>query len=916
MQSVRPIRTLCVELILGYHSAHDSIIHPKAVGKSARTQGRISRATFDASFNAMSTSPPLPIPFTPLVGRTVEVIEIDDLLRQPAVRLVTITGPGGVGKTRLALHVANGLRDEFPDGIWLVRLEAIREVELVLATIAQAVGIADTSSSDLADLLAGWLGPGAHLFVIDNFEQVAEASPVLVYLLERCPGLKLLVTSRMSLDIYGEREYPLGPLPMPVSIDGASISDLLGYSAIKLFVDRAAEVKPSFALTTANAADVFAICQRLDGLALAIELAAARIKVLTPPALLERLANSLRVLTSGARNLPERQQTMRGAIAWSYELLKPEDQLIFRLLSVFSGGFTLEALEAVMAHLAADPKSEIDATECDADLLLERISDLVDQSLVRRTDSDEDMPRFDLFQTIQEYAADQLEEHGESHAVKVAHAEYLVALGERAEPELVGPDQTRWFDLLEAEHDNIRAALAFAIQAREVHLAQRIPAPLWRFWWIRGHWTEGRRWLKQILDMSGPEMNRAYAYCLRAAAALAEDQGDYDECMPLYQRALDASRLLGDRSLEGYVVSAIANTWHDRGSYDEALRLHNEALALFEEVGDRRGIASCYNNIATVSFYRRDYPTAEQGYKQAQELLTEIGDYRGAGMALGNLGAVLFSQGRYEPARDAHEQSIAAMRRIGDETGVANELSNLGNTYQALGDFDKALELNKQALEIHTRLGAQRNASFARAALGAIMRDQGDLPAATDWFVEALQTFAACGDISSSANVLGSLAEMAHSFGDSERGARLFGAAQAQLDSIGTARGPEELEDYERILGVVRDALSAEAFAAEWAKGESLTLALAVADASEVQRLARSRPGSARDEEIAAATGLNTRDLEVLRLFVAGRSNQEIADALDRSLQSATSHVGRLYTRIGVDSRAGVTAFAFKHGLV
>jgi predicted ATPase/transcriptional regulator with XRE-family HTH domain len=549
-------------------------------------------ATAGAGPAARSVPRRLPIPATPLVGRERQVAAACALLRKSGARLVTLTGPGGIGKTRLALAVAAALAAEFADGVAWVELAPLDDPALVANAIARALGVTEHGERPLPELLAQAVAERHVLLVVDKCEHVLPAMPLLGKLLAAGPRLSVLATSRSRLRLRGEHDLPVEPLAVPEP-DGAKappLAGLAGVAAVRLFVERAAEVRPGFVLTPDTAPAVAAICRRLEGLPLALELAAARVKVLAPEALLTRLAPRLPLLTGGARDAPARQQTMHDAIAWSHDLLNEREQALFRRLAVFAGGFTLEAAESVMAvgEAPADTQHAASGT-------LDLISALVDQSLLRlgepRAYDAIGDDRFTMLETVREYALERLACAGETAAVQHTHADFYLALAERADPELTGPGQAVWLERLEAEHNNLRAALAWVIAAEEAESALRLAAALGRFWRMHGHPREGLTWLERALTLSDNLPTATRAKALEGAGRLVHDQDDPDRAVALYQEALAMWQALGDLQGQARLLDDLGNIAHDRGDFTRAVTLHEQALALAQQAGDRRGAA-------------------------------------------------------------------------------------------------------------------------------------------------------------------------------------------------------------------------------------------------------------------------------------------------------------------------------------
>jgi predicted ATPase/class 3 adenylate cyclase len=516
----------------------------------------------------------LPLQPTALVGREKEVSEVCDLMRGHEIRLLTLSGPGGTGKTRLALQVAADLLDDFPDGTFFVPLATLTEAELFLSAVAETLGVRETGDQTLYESLKDYLRERRLLLVLDNFEQVIGAAPAVTELLVVAPGLKVLATSRAPLGLYGEHEFPVPPLTLPDLKSPPPLERLTQYEAVRLFVDRARAVKPDFSITNESAPAVAEICVRLDGLPLAIELAAARIKMLPPKAMLQRLSSRLKLLTGGARDLPERQRTLRGAIEWSYALLDEGEQVLFARLAVFSGGRTLEAVDAI-----CDAQGDLPVDT------FEGVSSLLDKSLLRQEEGPGGEPRFVMLETVHEFAREKLQKSAEAGEIKRTHAQYFLTLAEEAYPQLKGANQLEWLDRLEAEHDNMRAALSWALERKEVEVAIRLGGALWLFWFVRGYHSEGRRWLQEALAIEERISPGSRAMALAGVGWLAAHQGDLDRAQEVCEEGL---QLLANEASEAKRCLLVFLGWvaREREDYRWATQLFEESLALSQQMSD------------------------------------------------------------------------------------------------------------------------------------------------------------------------------------------------------------------------------------------------------------------------------------------------------------------------------------------
>ncbi len=649
----------------------------------------------------------LPVPRTAFIGRESEAADLRQLLSRSDVRLVTLTGPGGIGKTRLVLQVAGELADQFPGGVCFVGLSAIGDRGLIASAIAQAVGARETGNTSPQENLMQCLGVLSQpmLLVLDNFEHLVAAAPLVAQMLTTGPKLKVVVTSQAPLHIYGEREFPVPPLALPDPKSIPPLEILCRLPAIALFVERAQAVKHQFALTMDNAPAVAAICSRLDGLPLAIELAAARVKLLSPLAMLTRLESRLNLLTGGARDLPTRQQTLRNTVEWSYGLLNGAEQTLFRRLSVFSGSSTLEAIEAV-----CDTKGDLGLD------VLDGMASLVDKSLAQRVEEADKETRFMMLSTIREYALERLTESNDESATRRAHAAYYLVLAEEGAEEMAG--QPEWLDRFDVEHENFRLAIDHLIKTGDADWGMRLGAALFRFWETREHLTEGRKAIATLLALNGAASRpKLRARLLFAGAVLAGAQGDYDSARSLFEESLETCVKLNDNRGIAVALNALAVNARESGELAAASQLFEECVSMWKELGDPINIARALSNLASVMKLQGDYTRASLLYDECLTTFRQIGDGAGAAWTLNYLGDVAREKADSVAARSFCEQSLAEFRRLRDSWGIATALSDLASLSCDQGNNAEARRLYGESIKLFQELGHKRGIARALECL-------------------------------------------------------------------------------------------------------------------------------------------------------------------------------------------------------
>jgi predicted ATPase/DNA-binding CsgD family transcriptional regulator len=895
-----------------------------------RKHARLSQ-TFALPFSAepeKGNKQNLPVQGTPLIGREQEVAVICSLLRRTEVHLLTLTGTGGIGKTRLSLQVATELLGDFTDGVYFVPLAPIRDPELVMPAIAQTLGIKETGGQAPLNLLKVFLLDKHLLLLLDNFEQILPVAPRLSDLLAVCPRLKILVTSRAPLHLSGEHEFLVPPLAVPSLKQLPTVETLSQYAAVALFLQRARMLMPDFQMTPTDARFIAEICVRLDGLPLAIELAAARSKLLSPQALLSRLEHRLSVLTVGEQDAPLRQQTLRNTLSWSYDLLDKDEQWLFRHLAVFVGGCQFSAVEALC--------SELDGH---ATPILDRVTSLVDKNLLQVSTQDGDEPRLMMLETVREYGLECLVTAGELERTQEAHAATYFSFMMQADAALLGVEretwpmwrnreQEQWLDWQEQEYGNLRAALDVLVERNEPEITLQFAVGLANLWFFRGYASsEGPRIMGRVLSAGGASrvMSKAKGWALYLAGWLAFYQSDERQALVSLEASERLFRGLGYTRGAAACLTVLGNIEHHRGNNDVGDAKLAESLALYREIGDRVGIAYALLTQGILVFFRGEFARSHTLCEESLVLSKEMGHTWLIATNLHYLGWVLFLQGAYVGARRLSQESVALFKELGHAGFAVEAQIVLANEESALGDEMAAQALLEEALAQGRTMESQDDIARALCGLGRLALRRGDLVHARALYEEAVMILKQEAEIPDRvqwvlASCLEGIAEIALAQGQAAWAVRLFARAAA-LRTSDTYQNTIGIEQslYERLLSEAKAQLGEETFAALWLEGRNMTTEQVLAE----QGLEVTPPGTFPAAPFRISTPstlpparLTKREFEVLRLVAKGLTNAQIAQSLVISLTTVNSYLSSIYSKLGVSSRLGAMRYVIDRHLL
>ncbi len=852
-------------------------------------------------------SPALPVPLTPLIGREQEAASVAALLRRQETRLVTLCGTAGIGKTRLAIQVAADLLEDFADGVAFVSLAPIRDSTQVLATIAHTLGLHD-QGVEPGDSLRALLRNKHLLLVLDNFEHVMAAASALVDLLSASPHLKLLVTSREVLHLRAEQQFAVPPLALPDLTHLPDSDGIAQYPAVKLFIERAQAVQHDFQITPTNAPLLAEICTRLDGLPLALELAAARVRLLPPPALLARLNRRFEVLSGGGHDLPERQRTLRATLAWSYELLSARERRLFRRLSVFVDGCTLSAAEALCRALDGAETSLFDA-----------ITSLLDKSLMHQFEEEGPEPRLLLLETIREYAWERLAADEEMEGVRQAHAAYYLALAEEAEPHLYGAEQNLWQRLLLREQGNLHAALQWLTAeqtAKKKEMALRLASALARFWEVQHRLQEGRTFLERALEGSEETVAPAVrAKALSTTVFVALNQGDTGRAETLGEQSLALYRQLDDRESMAVALLRLGVIARTKGNLATARSLLEEALALFREMNHTNTRWALFH-LGLLEERQGSYARARASFEESLALFRQVGDKKGMVNTLYWLAWTCLSQSETTTAARLLEEGCQLAREIGYSVGLADCLRALCEVALSQDDLAAAHRCAEESLGVLREIGARDDqVASSLIRLARVQARQGNVTAARACYEESLARAMKGGFKEELASGLEGLACVMAAQGACAWAAHLWAAATTVRDAIGVPMSPLERADDERARAAARLRLGEKAWSLAWKEGRAMTPELALATQAGIPASMQVAAPPLRSSP-AFPDGLTAREVEVLRSVSQGLTDVQVADQLVISPRTVQGHLRSIYNKINVSSRGAATRYAVEHKLV
>src|SRR5665811_1588160 len=814
--------------------------------------------------NGLSSTPDLPQPLTSFVGRAAHLKTIVHLLRQPDVRLVTLAGPAGVGKTRLALAAASTLARDFSDGVHFVPCATLRESKQVPAAIAETLSIQTVGRDSIESRVITYSRDRSMLLVLDNLEHVLPV-PLITRMLTACPHVRILATSRTVLHLSGEHEYVVPPMDVPDSARDLPVDELASIESVVLLTHRARQIDPDFAVTPENSVDLAMICARLDGLPLAIELAAARMKVFPPAALLDRLSDRLSLLTGGPSDQPLHQRTIRATIDWSHDLLSPREQRMFRRLAVFSGGITMQAAAAICRDDNDDAFTDVEA--------LDELTLLVDKSLVQQEPESGDGPSFFLLETVRHYAMERLCASGEDHTVRERHATHYLDFAERTTELLKGPEQVIWLNRIEANQPNIRLALETLRQTEDFERYARLCCALFRFWLIRGMLAEGRAWLDAALAPAWqarlPDDLRSMVFTYSGWLAL--DQGDADHAESCGDRGLEIATRISHDSAIALACGLLAFVDIRQGFVSRAVERLDRSLLHYRAAGDNYHVAGALNNLALIALGAGDLERAASMFEKSRDAYLALGNPRGVSHGTHNRGIALYGLGQYDEALRCFRESYAIDRKAVDKRGSAVSLDHVGKCVRALGDPIMAWEAHAQSLPLRKEIGDPRGLLFWLEAMAL-------------WMAHAARP---------------------------ELAARTLGAIEVVRIGSNIPIYKNELGDHGATESLARERLGDKSFEAHLARGRWLSLDEAVAamqEAAEQCVLELEHGAPTTSTSSANISGLTPREHEVLMLIAQRYANKEIAEALYISPRTVARHVTAIFNKLSVHSRREAAA--------